>query len=226
MLSSLERKLDVLDIGVDAKRWVVVSFLLSAMVFFLSETLIGDIVLSVLLLMATFSASLYLPDVLLRVKERKLVEDFPGFLLSLTTLVSGGVPFREALLIASRGRELERYAVSAYNSEHPLRHLRERLSPFPSLQKMVDMVSRVYRGEYEVVRKVAEDTLRGRVYRAREYSARASVTSLVFISLTALLPSMLIVYDVLTSLVFGGTGVSDIILVIPLLALIVMRMVV
>ncbi|NPA86405.1 MAG: type II secretion system F family protein [Candidatus Diapherotrites archaeon] len=226
LLSRLQRKLREADLPFLAEEYAGAVLALSVLFFLLLLPL--SPVLALLVSLLLFSLLLYLPSYLSFVRARRAERELPFFLKSLSTLLKSGVDPLSSLEIASRGYPVLGSAIqkilSLRRSGVPLRRAFEEVAEsFASerLKRSLLMVEQVISGGHgvEALDRYADSLLSSKRVEIKEFSNRLALYTLAFIALTALAPSILLMYTLLLPLVFK-TAASPVLLLFVLFFLV------
>ena len=189
--------------------------------------------LSVLASLLVFSVLLYLPDYLSFVRGRKAEHELPFFLRSVVTLMKSGFDALTVLNLLSKGRGVLNKSMLNVLELHrkgiPLGRAFEREADTYVSEKVsrtLRLLGDIVEGGYGVdsLDRYADSLLHLKRIELREFSSKLALYTLLFIAITAVVPSILLIYSLVLPITFG-VEVSESILVfilffvIPLLTL-------
>ncbi len=209
MKRRIGRHLRNADISISPEDYLGYAFILSILPLLL---VFVDPILAIMLSLSIFSISLYLPILLSHIRGRVAEWELPFFLKSLSTLVRSGIDPIRGMEIASKGRKYIENSMKRILSLHkgglPLkRALEGEASTYTSdsVRKTLEMLSEVIEGGtgWEALERYADSLLMTKKLEIREFSSKLSLYTLMFIALTALVPSILIIYTHILPIVFG-----------------------
>ena len=206
----VQQRLRYAGLSLTAEEYLGWIFLLSLLSFLFLLPL--NVFLALVIPLFFFFSALYFPLYLGYIRSQRAEAELPFFLRSLTTLLRGGIDPLTSLDLASMGRPTLRKSVRNILSLHasgislPRAFQREAETYFSSrVEKTLLMVSSVIESGHGVdaLERYAETLLHSKKLEIKEFSSKLATYTLVFIALTALVPSILLSYSVLFPVVFG-----------------------
>ncbi len=206
----IQKRLRYAGLSLTAEEYLGWVFLVSLLTFILLLPL--NPLLAILLPSLFFFSSLYAPLYLGYIRSQRAESELPFFLRSLSTLLRGDIDPLTSLDLASVGRPTLRGSVlnvlSLHDSGLPLPRAFQREAETylsPRVEKSLLMVSSVIESGHGVdaLERYAETLLHSKRLEMKEFSSKLATYTLVFIALTALVPSILLSYSVLFPVVFG-----------------------
>ncbi len=206
----IQRKLVEAGIMVTSEEYIGVVALLSLVVSTILLTF--DAILSVIAFFVLFSLGIYLPNLLSSLRSKNALEELPFFLKSIDTFLSAGFTLKQSIYVAAVGRGV------IEDSAKRIMKLNDSGIPFyqavkiegstysdERVRQVFNLLSDISRtgSKGDVLKRLSENMLISRKLETKEKMSRVSVTTLFFIAITALIPSMLIMYMSLYPVVFG-----------------------
>lgn len=207
----IQRKLREADLNIAAEHYLGWLLVLSLILFILTLPL--SIPLSLIVLFLSLGTGLYLPSYLSYLRASRAEREMPFFLKSLSTFLKSGIDPLSALKLSSQGNPTFSSIVSRILKLHStgisLRRAFEREAENISSEKVsrtLLMIYQVIDGGYgtESLDRYADSLLHSRRIEIREFSSKLALYTLIFIALTGLVPSILLMYSLLLPTVFGG----------------------
>ncbi len=205
----VQRNLIMADVPMLAEEYLGWSLILSILLAILLLSV--SFILSLLAFVLVISSALYLPSYLAYVRSRRAESELPFFLKSLSTLLKSGIDPMSSLEIASRGNPVLRKSVERIirlrKSGTPLsRAFEKEADTYTSerIKRSLMLVYQVIEGGYgvESLDRYAESLINSRRVEIKEFSNKLALYTLVFIALTALTPSILLMYSLLIPSIF------------------------
>ncbi len=206
----VQKNLRYADIELTAEEYLGYTFLLSVVLFLFALPL--SPLLSLVILLTVIGTALYLPVYLGGVRSSRAERELPFFLKSLSTLLKSGIDPLTALRLASRGNPILGRSINRVlrlrRSGIPLMRAFEREAETYTSERVARsllLVAQVIEGGYGVqsLDRYADSLVHSKRIEVREFSNKLAVFTLVFIAVTALVPSILLMYSVLLPLIFG-----------------------
>ncbi len=227
----VQRRLVTADIPITSERYL--GYILIVFLFIFLVLLPVSPILSVLVSMLVLSLSLYLPIYLAHLRSRKAEQELPFFLKSLSTLLRSGIDPLTALRLSSKGTTVLEKSIQKVLNLHDkgtsLRKAFDREGNTYTSERLVrtfNLLGEIIEGGYgiESLERYADSLLYSKKIEVRDFSNKLALYTLLFIAITAIAPSILLMYSLLLPVVFG-TVVSSATLyfllffVIPLLTI-------
>ena len=215
----VQRNLIMADIHLLAEEYLGWSLIISLVVSVL--LLPFSFILSILAFVLTLSFALYLPSYLAYVRSRRAESELPFFLKSLSTLLKSGIDPLSSLEIASNGNPVLggsiRRILRLRKGGTPLsRAFEKEADTYVSerIKRSLMLVHQVIEGGYgvESLDRYAESLINSKRVEIKEFSNKLALYTLVFIALTALTPSILLMYSLLIPTIFHTVVDTSIVL--------------
>lgn len=199
------------DIAIDAQLYVVLAGVFSLTIPALLALLGIPPYICALVYLALLLVALYVPRYMARLRAEAAEAELPYALMTIASLIDAGIDFPTAIEAVTGDSVLGkafRRVLDVYNRGIPMSRALKRVgNQFMSkeLKRAFSHLAVLYQTgtETNTIKRIAESLIRLQEFEAKRFTAKLAVYTLVFIAVAALIPSLYLMYVVLSVFALG-----------------------